>query len=290
MRRCPICGTAPGSTGGTSSSASPELPLRGADGRYLAVESDESTGTGVLSVPALGGVRVRGRARGELERLLGRMTAGERHQDPGGDRGGDRGGAPARTVGRARLLLGMTLANRPWRLVPGLRSALVAALATGAIATINSTVWLLAGSPSTWRMLVATLLSVILVVGWLIVDGELWDRPGENSGEDSAEARERSRLYNAATVLTLSAGAVLCYGALYVVNLAWGFFVLDPSVMGEYVRLPLDHGDLFLLAWFVTSAATVGGALGSGLETNEAIRAATYSQREQERRRRLSED
>lgn len=73
----------------------------------------------------------------------------------------------------------MVLANRPWLLVPGLKSALVAALATGAIATINSTVWLLAGSLSSWRLLVATIASVVLVVAWLVIDGELWDHPDD---------------------------------------------------------------------------------------------------------------
>jgi len=50
--------------------------------------------------------------------------------------------------GRWRLLQGMVLANRPWLLVPRLKSALVAALATGAVATINTSVWLVAGSLS----------------------------------------------------------------------------------------------------------------------------------------------
>lgn len=69
----------------------------------------------------------------------------------------------------------MVLANRPWLLVPGLKSALVAALATGAVATLNSTIWL--GSLSWWRLVVATIASVALAVAWIVIDGELWDTP-----------------------------------------------------------------------------------------------------------------
>ena len=191
-----------------------------------------------------------------------------------------------RLGGRWRLLAGMVLANRPWLLVPGLKSALVAALATGAVATINSTVWLLAGSLSWWRLTVATIASVALVVAWLMIDGELWDRPDDNS----PEARERSRLYNTSTLLTLTAGVIIGYLALYVVNLVWALFVLDPAVMGGYLHASLGYGDLFVLAWFVASAATVGGGLGSGLESDEAIRAAAYSKREEERRNRLARE
>jgi hypothetical protein len=180
----------------------------------------------------------------------------------------------------------MVLANRPWLLVPGLKSALVAALATGAIATINSTVWLLAGSMSWWRLTVATIASIALVVGWIVIDGELWDRPDN----DSAQARERSRLYNTSTLLTLTTGVLICYLALYVVNLAWAMFVLDPAVMGGYLHVSVGYGDLFVLTWFVASAATVGGALGTGLESDEAIRAAAYSKREEERRNKLARE
>jgi hypothetical protein len=171
-------------------------------------------------------------------------------------------------------------------LVPGLKSALVAALATSAVATINSTVWLLASSLSWWRLVVATVASVALVVGWLVIDGELWDRPDD----DSPPARERSRLYNASTLLTLTVGVLICYAALYVVNLAWASFVLDPDLVGRSVKAPVGPGDLFVLAWFVASAATVGGGLGSGLESDESIRAAAYSKREQDRRERLARE
>jgi hypothetical protein len=83
-------------------------------------------------------------------------------------------------------------------------------------------------------------------------------------------------------------GVLICCAALYVVNLAWAYFVIDPNVMGGYLHVERDHGDLFVLAWFVASAATVGGGLGSGLESDEAIRAAAYSKREQDRRDRLA--
>lgn len=235
-------------------------------------------GAGGDGQPALGGVRVRERAADAVDALVHEIvdpsTRGEHHA------------LLPRRGARGRLLLGMVLANRPWRLVPGLRSALVAALATGAVATINSTVWLLAGSLSWWRLVVATLVSLALVVAWIVVDGGLWDRP---VGDDRA-ARERSRLYNASTLLTVGAGALICYAALYVVNLAWALFVLDPRVMGGYLGTPLGCGDICVLAWFVASAATVGGAVGTSLESDEAIRAATYSTREEERRGRLAGD
>lgn len=49
----------------------------------------------------------------------------------------------------------MVRANRPWRLVPGLSKALAAALATGAVATVNFTIWSLAVSLSTPRLVIA---------------------------------------------------------------------------------------------------------------------------------------
>jgi hypothetical protein len=255
-----------------------ELPLHDHEGQHLLAETDAERRTSVLSLPALGGLRMRSRARRAVRSLVGTMA------DPDPDAGEDHRVTLPRRRGSWRLLLGMVLANRPWRLVPGLKSALVAALATGAVATINSTVWLLAGSLSWWRLVVATIVSIAIAVAWLVIDGELWDRPDD----DSRQARERSRLYNASTLLTLTTGVLICYCALYVVNLAWAFFVLDPAVMGGYLRVSFSYADLFVVTWFVASAATVGGGIGSGLESDEAIRAAAYSKREEDRRERLA--
>jgi hypothetical protein len=255
-----------------------ELPLRGDDGRYLLVETDRRRRTAVLSLPALGGLRVHARTRDAVRTLVGRMADAT-------SQGEHRVSLPHRS-GRWRLLVGMVLANRPWLLVPGLKSALVAALATGAVATINSTVWLLATSLSGWRLVVAMVVSIALVAGWLVIDGELWDRPDD----DSAAAKERSRLYNASTLVTLTTGVLICYLGLYVVNLAWALFILNPAVMGGYLNVSLGYGDLFVLTWFVASAATLGGALGTGLESDDAIRAAAYSKREEDRRNRLARE
>lgn len=255
-----------------------ELPLHDGNGRHLLVETDPAERTAVLSLPALGGFRMHARARHALHSLISGMA------DP--DTTEERRVALPRRRGRWRLLKGMVLANRPWLLVPGLKSALVAALATGAVATINSSVWLVGTSQSWLRLVVATIASVTIAVVWLIVDAKLWDSPDD----DSPQARERSRLYNASTVVTLIVGVLICYLALYVVNLAWAYFVLDPAVMGRYLHTKLGHGDLFVLAWFVASAATVGGGVGSGLESDKAVRAAAYSKREQDRRDRLERD
>lgn len=255
-----------------------ELPLHDHEGRHLLVETDAAEQVAVLSLPALGGFRRHARARRAVRSLVGGMA------DPG--RMEEHRAALPRWRGRWRLLLGMVLANRPWLLVPGLKSALVASLATGAVATVNSTVWLLADSLSWWRLVIGTVGSIALVVAWLVIDGELWDHPDD----DSPQARGRSRLYNASTLLTLMAGVSICYVALYVVNLVWAYFILDPEVVGDALHAEFGHGDLFVLAWFVASAATVGGGLGSGLETDEAIRAAAYSKREQDRRDRLERD
>ncbi len=188
--------------------------------------------------------------------------------------------------GYVRVLAGMVRANRPWRLVPGLSKALAAALATGAVATVNSTVWSLAEALSAPRLVIATVGSIALMIGWLIVDAELWHRSAENS----PEARLRAKLYNASTIVTVGIGVLVCYAGLIGINLVWALFILNDRVFASMTRTPLDATGYLTLSWFVASIATVGGALGSGLESDEAIRAAAYSKREQERRNMLQNE
>ncbi|MFD8151608.1 hypothetical protein ACFV28_12775 [Streptomyces sp. NPDC059720] len=286
-----------------------DLPLH-AHGRRLAVRLNHRHGLALLSLPSLGGLRLQTRARRAVEEaVLGmarpRTTGAEgtSRSQPPPDPSPDRP-APSRPGhkdeeetddlryvaggprGYLRVLAGMVRANRPWRLVPGLSKALAAALATGAVATVNSTVWSLAASLSTPRLVIAAVGSVAIMIGWLIIDAELWHR----SADSSPEARQRARLYNASTVATVGIGVLVCYLGLMVINWLWALFILNDQVFASMTRTPLHAEQYLTLAWFVASVATVGGALGSGLESDEAIRAAAYSKREQERRRKLQND
>ncbi|MET8894410.1 hypothetical protein [Streptomyces albogriseolus] len=285
-----------------------DLPLH-SHGRRLAVNLNHEHGLALLSLPSLGGLRLLSRARRAVEEavldLAGPQTTAAApprsrtllgsfvnrlapiHPGPIGENETDDlryvVGGPR---GYLRVLFGMVRANRPWRLVTGLSKALAAALATGAIATLDSTTWSLAHALSTPRLVIAMVGSVGLMIGWLIVDGELWHR----STEGAPEARQRARLYNVSTVVTVAIGVLVCYVGLLVVNLVWALFILNDQVFASMTRTPLRATEYLTLAWFVASVATVGGALGSGLESDEAIRAAAYSKREQERRRRLQDD
>ncbi|MFF8731696.1 hypothetical protein ACF073_35195 [Streptomyces sp. NPDC015171] len=286
-----------------------DLPLH-SHGHKLVVELSHEHGLALLSLPPLGGFRLQTRARQAVEEAVLSLAG---PYPPGGE--GPSGSQPLRGpfIGRLtpirpdqvgeeeisdlryvvsgphgylRVLLGMVRANRPWRLVPGLSKALAAALATGAVATVNSTIWTLAASLSTPRLVIATVGSVALMIGWLIVDAELWHR----ADEVSPEARKRAALYNASTVVTVGIGVLVCYVGLMVINFVWALFILNDRVFATMTRTPLHATDYWTLSWFVASVATVGGALGSGLESDEAIRAAAYSKREQERRSALQDD
>ncbi|MFG3044863.1 hypothetical protein ACGFZR_08055 [Streptomyces sp. NPDC048241] len=285
-----------------------DLPLH-SHGRKLVVDLDHEHGLALLSLPPLGGLRLQTRTRQAVEEAV-LSLANPRATGAGDSRSGQPLGrfvsplapihqahvaegetADLRYVvsgprGYLRMLGGMVRANRPWRLVPGLSKALAAALATGAIATVNSTVWSLAGSLSVPRLVIAMVGSVALMIGWLIVDASLWHRPTEASPEE----RKRAALYNASTVVTVGIGVLVCYAGLLVINLLWALFILNDRVFASMTRTPLDATGYWTLSWFVASVATVGGALGSGLESDEAIRAAAFSKREQERRDALEDD
>ena len=180
--------------------------------------------------------------------------------------------------GHVRLLAGMVLANRPWRLFTTMKGTLAAAFATAAYALVMPIIWQMADSLSWVRLLALMVLAVVAMVVWIIVAHHLWERPAAQE-----EAREQAALYNASTALTLSVAVLFSYAVLFVLVLMAAGFFLESGFLQSNLGHPVGVSDYVRLAWMATSLATVAGALGSGLEDEETVREATYGYRQQRR-------
>ncbi|MHA6804567.1 hypothetical protein [Salinifilum ghardaiensis] len=183
-----------------------------------------------------------------------------------------------RVSGWLRLLSGMVRTNRPWRLVFGLSSALVAAIATSAFGLSSSTIWQLADNIAAPRQVLAAVLSIILLVFWLIAAHGLWER---RRGTNSPALR---RLYNTSTALTLSIGVACLYLGLFLINIAAATFLVPGSVLSSTLQHQEHVSTYINLAWGFTTMGVIAGALGSSLESDRAVRQAAYGYREQQRR------
>jgi hypothetical protein len=249
-----------------------DLPIV-VDGQIVLADLSPAERVAVLSVPALGPLMLERRLRSAVVRVAARLQDGDHRRVVPIDRGG-----------HARLVLGMVAANHPVRLVRHLTSAGAAALATTAIALMNSNVWLLSDRLAPPRLAAATILSIAIMVSWLIVRYGLWES-GDEEGEGILPAgRKRAALFNAATLLTLAAGVIALYVLLLVVALASAALVIEASVFASTLGHAVGVGDYLGLVVFATSIGIVGGALGSGFESQDAVRRVAFGVRERHRR------
>jgi hypothetical protein len=271
-----------------------DVPLR-IGRRPLAGHASPTHRVALVSVPALGPRNVAGRAAetalGMLQVLLdlppdlptsdGRVSDPRLQQrlvdlseladeDP---EHGPTGLAALASGGRLRLLVGMLRANRPWRLTTRLYRALVAALATAAFALVTSDVWIIAESLDLVRLALVAALSVGVTVASLIAVHALWERSGPGT------ARDQILLFNAATTATVLVGIASLYAVLFVVSLIAAGLLITTDVLSQAVGTSTGWPEYLKLAWLTSSLATVGGALGAGLESDDAIRQAAYAYR-----------
>ncbi|BFU45740.1 hypothetical protein [Krasilnikovia sp. MM14-A1004] len=176
----------------------------------------------------------------------------------------------SRLIGRVRLLTGMVKANRPGRALLGLSKLLVGAFGTAAFALTNNTIWQMGDALGGLRLTVIMLLGLTALVAWLIVAHDLWERP------DRETSAELARMFNLGTILTLSLATAVSYAVLFTGTVLAEALLIDPSVLEQTLQRPVDLTDYLTLAWIISSLATVGGAIGSGLEDEETVRAAAY--------------
>jgi hypothetical protein len=160
----------------------------------------------------------------------------------------------------------MVLANRPWRLVRDLSKVLVATLATAGFFVINTNGWSAADQLQAWRLLIVAVLALGGLGVWLMVAHSLWESPSQS--EDPALTKRVNR----ATVLTLLLGLLFGYGVLYLVVLAATAVAVPDRFMASTLGHPVGFADYAAAAWLAASLATVAGAIGSGLESDDEVR------------------
>jgi hypothetical protein len=239
---------------------------------------------GVISIPGLGGAFIDRRVSKLARTVVAEVTCQPRKQEPAGkrltriqdDEDVVHYVAPS-ALSRLRLLAGMVYANRPWRLVTGMSKVMMAAFAAGAVSLAYPTMWQLSATMGPWRLSAATVLASAALIAWLIVEHNLWEQP------QSADERERAVLYNASTIVTLTIGVIVFHAGLFVLLLLTAWWTIPPQMVAQNIGHPVGLSSLLMMAWLVAAVATLGGALGSGMEDDEAVKAAAYGVRQRQR-------
>jgi uncharacterized membrane protein len=176
-------------------------------------------------------------------------------------------------TGNLRLLAGMVRANHPWRLTTRLSGAMIGAIGASAFAVVTSDVWRIAASLSAVR-LVAICLGTICGAVWTLVGAHhLWERALDS------RVREQAIMFNIVTLITIGFGILTLYVAVCVLSLAAALVTIVPSVMTEQLGHHSNFADYLRLALLASALATVGGTLGGALESDAAVREATYAYR-----------
>jgi hypothetical protein len=272
-----------------------DLPLR--VGRQpVSRQVSPTHGIAVVSLPALGALHLAPRLRRTLLKLVGELV-GDGGDQWSGDgalarlrrrwgRGvlqelaaetAERPGAlrflfvPEVLFGHLRLLLGMLRANRPWHLAARLYRALLAAVVAGAYGLVTSDIWRISATAGSTRLALASIASISFTSGAVIIAHGLWERA------PARHLRDQVILFNFATTATVLIGIATLYAALFLPIFATAELLLSPDALASGLGHAVGAGDYATLAWFTASLATVGGALGAGLESDEAVREAAYA-------------
>jgi hypothetical protein len=268
-----------------------DLPLR-IHRRPVIAHASPVHGVAIVCLPALGAIGLRRRARDTVMGLVGTLLGASEDRAPSGSATGL--GRRARELGseqdeadgsirftarvlggNVRLLIGMIRANQPWRLAIGLSRALTAALATGVFALVTPDIWQLGDALGWTRLSAIGAGSVAAITAALILGAGLWERTSHPSG------RKQVTLFNLATAGTVLIGVLLLYAALLLLALVTTPVLVPAELWRENLGHAVRAGDYVKLVWLVSALATLGGALGAGLESDESVRAAAYTYRQE---------
>jgi uncharacterized membrane protein len=269
-----------------------ELPLR-ISRRPLLMHSSPTHGAALVSLPALGprharhlvesvaeavGVIAGDRAAGGERKSGSRRLVQRRVIVPVSELGGPDsldGFALTHRVltGNLRLLAGMVRANHPWRLTTRLSRAMVGALGVATFTIVTADVWRIASGLAAPRMAGVCLAAIASATATLIFVHGLWERATRS------RMREQAILFNVVTLITVSFGILALYAGACLIALGAAELMLEPSLMSAQIGHRSDFADYLRLALLAGALATVGGAFGGALESDAAVREATYAYR-----------
>ncbi|QWZ07372.1 hypothetical protein KRR39_18210 [Nocardioides panacis] len=268
-----------------------DLPLK-VHRRPVVAHASPLHGVAVVCVPALGAIGLRRRTRDTVVGLVGTLLGetedyslagpaagvGRRARELGRSQQPEEDGSVLFTArvlsGNLRLLIGMIRANQPWRLAIGLSRALTAALATGVFALVTPDIWRLSDALGWIRLSAIAVGSVAAITVALIAGAGLWERASHPVG------RKQATLFNLATTATVVLGVLSLCAALLLLALLSSLFLVPSQLLGNGLGHAVRVGDYMKLVWLTSSLATLGGALGAGLESDEAVRNAAYTYRQ----------
>jgi hypothetical protein len=278
-----------------------DLPLK-IGRRPVLSHASRAHGVAVVSLPAHGAVSLKSKTRRSMANavstLIGASVLPDSTENSSARRRRRRASARIRELGtpvsphpssvvflarvilgNLHLLAGMLRANQPWRLTLHLTRSLTAAAATVAAALVTSDIWRIADQMATARLVLAAVGSIVAIAATLIIGAGLWER------SPYPRARQQVMLFNTATTATVLLGVFALYIILVMLS-AVGVLVLVPSgLLSSVLQHHASYVDKAQLAWLGGSLATVAGALGAGLETDEAVRRAAYANRGRPRQR-----
>lgn len=271
-----------------------DLPLR-ADGRLVTAHASAMYRVGLLSVPALGARSVPGRAMRVLlnlvEGLLGeevgqrqrrgrnqrahrmRQRLDELRSPLGRSQANEDGTiafVSATLRGNLRLLVGMIRANQPARVIARLSRAMAVSVGTAAYAMTSSSIWMLSHGMTWPRLVLLGAASIITLCAVMVLAHGLWERASRQ------ENREAVVLFNLATSATLGLAVLTLYMGLLVLSVVGGAALIPASVYHSNVGPAPALADYLKLGWLAATIATLAGALGSLIESDESVREAAY--------------
>ena len=188
-------------------------------------------------------------------------------------------------LSKLRLLTGMVLSNRPGRLPLAMTKSGAAAAAAGAYGVFYGSIWVLSDVIVLPRQIFVTVLAIALMTAWLIATNGLWTRATKREG-----GRRWAAMDNTATVVTVVVAAVMMYATLFLMLFVAALILIPEHYLAGELEHEVSWADYLDLTWLATSMGIMAGAVGSSFDDDEAIRDATYSLRESERRSQFKQE